>query len=189
MRLGVFGGSFDPIHNAHLVAARVALEQLGLDEVRFVVAGSQPHKPEGHHASATHRVEMVRAAVASIPDMSVDDREVIRGGPSFTVETLRDIQSEVPAAELYLLLGADAALRFAEWREPEVVRQLARVAILSRPGIDVPAGFDRTVAIPAIDISSTAIRARAAEARSLAGWVPDAVADYISGLRLYLRLE
>ncbi len=185
MRLGIFGGSFDPIHNAHLIVARLACEQLGLDEVRFVVAAAQPLKPAGHGATAEQRDAMVELALAGAPDFFVDHREVRRGGPSYTVDTLRDIAVDRPGAELVLLLGADVAARFGSWHQPDEVRRLCQVAVFARADLAAPNGFDLAIAVPPLAISSTEIRARAAAGRSLIGWVPAKVADYISGLRLY----
>lgn len=184
-RIGVLGGSFDPIHHGHLILAQIARETLALDRVHLVVAGRQPLKPAGHTASAADRLRMVELATAGVPGLLADGREIARGGPSWTVETLRDLAREVPGGEFVLVLGADAARGFAEWREPEAIRALARIAVCRRGGEAPPAGFDLLVDVPALELSSTAIRARAAEGRSLAGWVPGPVADYISGLRLY----
>lgn len=185
MRIGIFGGSFDPIHNAHLIVAQLAREQLGLDAVRFVVAGAQPHKTAGHHASAPERAEMVARAIAGVAGLELDRHEVERPGPSYTVDTLRHFNGEMPAAELVLLLGADAAGKFASWHEPAEIRRLCQVAVFRRAGMAAPGGFDLAVDIPALDISSTAIRDRVRAGRPVTGWVPAAVGDYISGLRLY----
>ena len=185
MRVGVLGGSFDPIHHAHLILAQCAREQLHLDEVRFVVAGEQPLKQSRHHASAEARAEMVQVAIASIPGFVVDRREIQRPGPSYMAETLRDLLAENPGAELVLLLGADAADGFGAWHEPEAIRQMARVAVCARAGQVPPPGFDLSVQMPLLELSSTAVRARAADGKSLLGWVPERVNDYISGLQLY----
>lgn len=184
MRIGILGGSFDPVHHAHLIVAQLALEQLGLDRVVLMVAAAQPHK-DGHGAAATDRLRMVELAVEGVPGLAADGRELRRDGPSYTVDTLRDLQAADPAAQLTLLLGADAARGFPGWREPAAIRALAEVAVFVRGGEDPPAGFDREVRVPRLELSSTAIRERAARGASLAGWVPAAVAGYISGLRLY----
>lgn len=185
MRIGILGGSFDPIHHAHLIVAHSAREQLHLDQVRFVVAGEQPFKTGQHHAPADARARMVALAVASIPWFLVDHRELDRPGPSYTVDTLREILAEIPGAELVLLLGADAARGFSGWCEPDTIRSLATVAVFARAGESPPAGFDAIVQVPAMALSSTLIRARVAAGRSLVGWVPERVGDYISGLQLY----
>lgn len=185
MRIGVFGGSFDPIHHAHLIVAQSAREQLHLDQVRFVVAGEQPFKVGQHHAPAEVRARMAELAVASIPGFVVDRRELLRPGPSYTVETLREILAEFSGAELVLLLGADAARGFSGWHQPESIRALATIAVFARGDEPPPEGFETVVQVPLLELSSTAIRARVAAGRSLTGWVPERVGDYISGLQLY----
>lgn len=183
MRVGVFGGSFDPIHNAHLIVAQLASEQLGLDRLHIIVAGRQPHKL-GHRADPWQRLEMVRIAAAALPTLHADDREILRSGPSYTVDTLAELAVEYPGSDLFLLVGADTAT-LTGWHEPERIRELARVVTFRR-GREAPSsGAGATVEVPALELSSTAIRQRAAAGRSLRGWVPDGVADYISRLGLY----
>lgn len=186
MRVGILGGSFDPIHNAHLIIAQLARETLGLDEVRLMVAAQQPHKPAGHAATAEQRAEMVELAIAGVPGLVADWRELRRSGPSYTVDTLRELRAESPEHEFTLLLGADSASRFEAWREPEAIRSLARVVVFRRGGAAVPAGFPAEVTVPALELSSTAVRTRAAAGLPLVGWVPDRVADYISRFGLYV---
>lgn len=184
MRLGILGGSFDPIHHAHLIVAQLAKEQLGLDRVLLMVAAAQPLKG-GHQAAPADRARMVELAIADVPGLTLDRRELDRPGPSYTVDTLRELSAELPGAELTLLLGADAARQFGAWREPAAIRALATVAVFARGGEAPPADFPVRVEVPRLELSSTAIRARAAAGRSLVGWVPAAVAGYISGLALY----
>jgi nicotinate-nucleotide adenylyltransferase len=189
----VFGGSFDPVHNAHLIVARLAREQLGLDRVLFTVAASQPFKAGQHAAAPAHRLRMVELAVAGMPDFAADGRELRRPGPSYTIDTLRELDAEHAGAELVLIMGADVAAGFTSWREPDAVRQLARIAVCGRrpgpgPGpLELPPGFDAEIAVPVLEISSTAIRARAAAGKSVAGWVPRPVADYIVASQLYVE--
>ncbi|MEO5824282.1 MAG: nicotinate-nucleotide adenylyltransferase [Gemmatimonadales bacterium] len=185
MHIGVLGGSFDPIHNAHLIVAQLAREQLGLDAVRFVVAAEQPHKTDGHHAHGADRAEMVALALKGSRGLELDRSELERTGLSYTVDTLRHFRATMPEARFVLLLGADAAAKFLTWHQPAEIRRLCQVAVFRRAGMAAPGGFDLAVDIPAIDISSTAIRERVSAGRPLNGWVPDAVGDYISGLRLY----
>lgn len=182
MRLGILGGSFDPIHNGHLIIAQLAREALALDRVLLVVSAQQPLKIS-HGAAPAHRLRMVELAVAGVDGLEADGREIARGGPSYMVDTLRELRGEAPGAELVLLLGSDAAADLPRWRESDAVRELARIAVFQR-GAAVPEA-DRAFEVPVIDISSTAIRERAAAGASLAGWVPGRVADYISGLALY----
>jgi nicotinate-nucleotide adenylyltransferase len=188
----VFGGSFDPVHNAHLIVAQLAREQLQLDRVHLMVAAGQPHKQGGHGATGEQRLQMVELAVAGIPGLIADSRELRRPAPSYTIDTLRELATEFPGAELVLIMGADVAQRFNEWREPEGIRKLAAIAVCGRPKAQTansrPLGLgDREIAVPALDISSTAIRSRATAGLPLAGWVPASVADYIVASQLYVE--
>ena len=180
MRIGVFGGSFDPIHHGHLIAAGTLAESLDLHAVRLVVARSQPLKNGGHCASAEDRAAMVELAVRDNPRLAADRTELTREGPSYTVDTLRVLRAAVPEAELVLLLGADTAVTLDRWHEPEAIWQLCRVETFAREGIG-----EEGVQVPRVDISSTAIRERVRSGRSIRYWVPDAVAEYIAAHRLY----
>ncbi len=171
------------MHHGHLIVAQVARETLGLDRVLLMVSASQPLK-ERHGVAAMHRLRMAQLAADGIPGLEVDGREVARGGTSYTVETLRELAGEYPRTELVLLLGSDAAAQLPQWREAEAVLRLARPVVFSRAGAAVPEGLE-AIAVPAMEISSTEIRRRAARGLSLRGWVPERVADYISGLDLY----
>lgn len=183
MRLGILGGSFDPIHNAHLIVAQSAQEQLGLNRLLLMVSASQPLKA-GHGASALDRLRMVELGIAGLPACFADGREVSRGGISYTADTLRELAGEYPDAELVLILGSDAALELPRWREADEVARLATIAVVGRAGTpDGPRAL--SVQVPELAISSTEVRARAVMGRGLRGWVPGAVADYISGLSLY----
>ncbi|MEO8226335.1 MAG: nicotinate-nucleotide adenylyltransferase [Gemmatimonadota bacterium] len=186
--VGLFGGSFDPIHHGHLIVAQVAAEALGLDQVRFMPANEQPFKAGRHAAPAGERAEMVRLAIAGMSGFALESRELERPGPSYTIDTLRGLTAEQPGHEFVLLVGADAAADIHLWREPDELVRLARVAVLARPGaapIDGPAIW-RTVPVPAIEISATAVRERVLAGRSVRYWVPAAVADHIARHRLYL---
>ncbi len=185
MRLGVFGGSFDPVHHGHLIVAGLARDALQLDRVLFVVAGEQPFKGGRHHAAATHRVRMVELALEGAEGFRADSRELGRPGPSYTVDTLRELAAGHSGIELVLLLGADSARTFASWHEPEAIRRLARIAVFRRAADAPPPGFDRTVEVPALELSSSAVRQRAASGKTLLGWVPPAVAGYIAAEGLY----
>ena len=186
VRIGVFGGSFDPVHNAHLIVAQLVREQLGLDRVLLTVAAGQPLKSGRHAAAPSHRLRMVELAVAGIPGLVADGRELRRPSPSYTVDTLRELAAEYSDAELVLIIGSDVASRFGEWREPDTVRSLAKVAVYQRYGVGA-GPFDATVDVPAMDLSSTVVRDRAAAGLPLAGWVPPAVADYIVASQLYVE--
>ena len=180
VRIGVFGGSFDPIHHGHLIAAGSLAESLDLAEVKLVVARKQPLKPDGHAAAPEHRAAMVELAVRGSSRLTADRRELTREGPSYMVDTLRGLKSEAPSAELVLLLGADAATSLHRWHEPEAIWQLCRVETFAREGIG-----EAGTQVPRVDISSTAIRARVRAGRSIRYWVPDAVVDYIAAHGLY----
>lgn len=179
MRIGVLGGSFDPVHHGHLLAAGSLAEQLGLDEVRLVVAAHQPLKAQGHGAGAEDRAAMVELAVRGAGKLTVSRVELGREGPSYTVDTLRGFRAEIGRAELVLLLGADAAQELPRWHRVEEVRRLARVEVFARGAGVAGRG------VPRVDISSTDIRARVRRGQSIRYWVPDAVVDYIAARRLY----
>ena len=188
MRLGIYGGSFDPPHLGHLLPVIDAAEQLGLDGVRFVPAAIQPLKVEGASARPADRLAMTERLVQGIPGFSVDPAEIDRPGLSFTIDTLAGVSADVPGAELFLLLGADAYALFDQWRNPERVRALATIAVLVR-GDDATAPRQgpgvRVLQSRRVDISSTELRARVRDGRTIRGFVPDAVADYIAEHRLY----
>lgn len=184
MRIGVFGGSFDPIHNGHLILALTAREALQLDQVLFVVAG-EPQLKASPGASAEQRFTMVELALTNLSGLKVDRTELDSPGPSFTVQTLRVLRSRFPADELVLLLGRDAAIQLPQWREPEEIARLALIAVTRRGGEAAPPGFQAYWDMPQLMLSSTQIRARAAADLPLAGWVPERVADYIKRLRIY----
>lgn len=186
-RIGIFGGSFDPIHLGHLIAAEKAREQLELDQVRFVPAARQPFKVEGHEADARHRVEMVRLAIEGNPHFALDLREIERGGVSYTVDTLRELKAEHPSDRLFLILGADAARDLGKWHEAAVLPQLAAVVVVRRPGVELPAegGISAVVSAPGIDISATEIREAVRQGRSIRYLVPRPVEEYIAAHGLY----
>lgn len=187
MRRGVFGGSFDPIHFGHLLVARAAAEALELSRVHFVVASRQPLKQGDHAASPGERLAMVRLAVAADPRFVADDREVRRGGVSYTVDTLRELRHEFPHDSLCLLVGADAAQELPAWREAAVLPALAEIVVLTRAGARPSKRLEggRVVVVPAVQISATDIRERVGAGRSVAGLVPPAVERYIRDRALY----
>ncbi len=187
MRIGVFGGSFDPTHVGHLVVAEAAADVLGLDRVHFVPTLAQPLKMEAHSAAPEDRVAMLRAAIADNPRFVLDLREIDRGGASYTVDTLRALRRDYPDDRLSLLVGADTARDLPEWREAEQLPQLACVVVLSRPGAEVPENgiVSRSITVPAIDVSATYVRETVRRGRSVRYLVPPAVADYIKSHGLY----
>ncbi len=188
MRLGILGGSFDPPHLGHLIPAIDAGESLGLDGIRFVPAWEQPFKIGRAAASGTHRLAMAERLLRGIPGFAVDRSEMDRGGLSYTVDTVAQMAAAHPTAELVLLLGADAYALFEQWREPERIRALASIAVLQRGDGTAPplvAGPVQVLKTRRVDISSTELRARVADGRTIRGFTPDAVADYVAEHRLY----
>ena len=199
-RIGIFGGTFDPPHVGHTIFAEAARAQFELDTVRFVPAGDPYHRRRGSGfeiagvrddlSPANDRLEMTRLAVAGNGAFVVDDREVQRDGPSYTVDTLEELTAEFPDAKLFLLLGADTAAELSRWRSADRIGELATVLVASRG--DRVAGAARefphkVVQMPRVDITATEIRAliqRTASARYL---VADAVLEYIERQSLYLR--
>jgi nicotinate-nucleotide adenylyltransferase len=189
LRLGLLGGSFDPIHFGHLRAAENAREALALDEVLFIAAGDPPHKPEARLAPAADRLAMVALGTASNRAFSVSELEVARPGKSYTVDTLRSLRAERPGDELFLIVGGDTLPEMPSWREPQALFELCTVAVAGRPGSPAgppPAGA-RVVGVPGpeLPISATVVREQARAGRSVRYLVPDAVAEYIETRRLY----
>ena len=189
MRIGIFGGSFDPPHLGHWLVAVDAVEQLALDRLDFVPAGRQPLKPAGHSAEAAQRLALTRAMVGSDPRFAVNAIEIERGGLSYTVDTAAAYRDAGPGDELFLLLGADAARRLHEWHDPDRLLRLVRLVVLSRgdePFVPTEVGRDALVLTTRrVDISSTEVRSRVGAGRSLRGFVLDAVAEQIRALALY----
>ncbi|MDC0936760.1 nicotinate-nucleotide adenylyltransferase [Pirellulales bacterium] len=200
MRLGIFGGTFDPVHHGHLSVARCCFEQLRLDEVRFIPAAHQPHKSAAPRASADDRLAMIRLAIAENPYLMVSDREVRRGGRSFTVDTLRAVSAEGPDADLYLLLGADSLADLPNWKEAAEICRLAIPAVVRRPGVPEPDPSilqslvsearlreiqAAVVDMPEQDVSSSEIREQIAADRAWRDFVPGPTAEYIEQHGLY----
>jgi nicotinate-nucleotide adenylyltransferase len=189
VRIGLLGGSFDPPHNGHLLAASDAFEALPLDRLVFIPTSVQPLKAHQAAAPSEHRLAMVRLLIGDDRRFGVDSVEIDRGGLSYTVETLSAFTAQMPSAELFWLVGADVVRSFAKWREPERITELATVVVLERtdeaPDLASMPGSPRRLATRRVDISSTEVRRRVKEGKSIRGFVPDAVADYIAAERLY----
>lgn len=181
LNVGVFGGSFDPVHNGHLAIAQAALETIPLDRVIFVPARRSPLKGDAPAAGEDHRFAMLELATSDEPRFSVSRVELDRPPPSYTVDTLEALAGE---GRLFLILGADAAHELHRWRDPERIRHLATIVIARRPGADHdPAAI--VLDTPLMDVSARELRERAARGRSLRYLVPDAVWRYIQERRLY----
>lgn len=200
MRLGIFGGTFDPIHMGHLLLAETFREELRLDEVRFVPAAVPPHKQDEQITEGDKRVEMLKLSVASHPSFRVDTSELSRGGVSYTVDSLRRLREELPEAEIFFLMGGDSLAEFLTWREPGEILKLA-VPVVARRGSDAPLDWSHLSGLvseermaliqqsqfvtPLIEISSTDIRRRRAAGRSIRYRLPRAAEEYILAQRLY----
>ena len=189
MRLGILGGTFDPPHVGHLLAASDAIDALGLDRLVFIPAATQPLKVGREVAAAEHRLAMTRLLAADDARLHVDAIEIDRQGLSFTVDTLTTYAERHPDAERFFLVGEDVLESFPRWREPERVRQLARLTVLRRGDTGIAGAVvppDATVLrTRRVDVSSTEIRERVRAGLNIHGFVPDAVAAYIEAERLY----
>ncbi len=200
MRIGLFGGSFDPVHRGHLLLAECCWRQARLDRVEFVPTAQQPLKPRGPVASEADRVAMLRLAIVERREFALSLLEVERGGVSYTVDTLRQFRSEQPDAELFFLMGADSLADFSTWREPAVICDLATPLVVRRAGSPPPdfTALARLVTaerlaeiraleveMPATPISSSNIRRLIAEHGEWQALVPETVAAYIGERGLY----
>jgi nicotinate-nucleotide adenylyltransferase len=195
--VGILGGTFNPPHLAHMVCASEARAQLSLERVLLVPTGVPPHKPMDDEPGPMHRLEMCRLALGEHRDwLSVSAIEINRDGPSYTVDTLREIHATHPGDELTFIVGGDMAWSLPAWQEPEAILELASVAVAERAGarreevrarLAGMAGAHRInyIDVPRLDISSSALRRRVREGRPIDYLVADAVADYIDQRRLY----
>jgi nicotinate-nucleotide adenylyltransferase len=197
MRLGIYGGTFDPVHYAHLLAAERCREQCRLDELWFIPAAVPPHKPARSISPGEARAEMLEVAIAGHPHFKVDRRDLERAGLSYTVDTLAEIRAEDPMRELFLLLGADSVADFGTWREPERILGLATLMAVNRgrERADMR-GFEERfgaaaregvlqVEMPAVDLAATDLRERVRDGRSIRYMTPRGVEAYIVQHGLY----
>ena len=204
MRIGVFGGSFDPVHIGHLLAAECCREQAGLDRVLFVPAAIQPHKQDRQLASGQHRMEMLALATGGNDAFAVSGDELERGGVSYTVDTLQRLKARHPDDELLLILGPDAFLGLPTWREPQRIIDLAEVLAVERESLDdlsdaatrepletllgrerLDRVISKRVRLPAIGIRASDLRAAVAAGQSIRYRTPRAVECYIATHGLY----
>ncbi len=213
MNLGVFGGTFNPVHVAHLRVAEEVREALALARILWIPSADPPHKPTPRVAG-THRLEMVRLATATNPSFEATDLELQRSGPSYTVHTLEELRELHPEARLWFLIGTDALEQMDTWHQPSRLFELASFAVLPRPGIsakplhdrmpgslvapfrDGPPGLEhpsanevREVPDSPLDVSASDLRRRVARGASVRYLVPDAVIDYIEKHRLYEEVD
>ncbi len=200
MRLGIFGGSFDPVHYGHLLLAETCREQCALDQVWLLPAAASPFKQDRHIAAARQRLDMLRLAVGGHPAMQISTLEIDRGGVSYTVETLTAFHAQQPEAELFLLMGADAVTDLPQWRAAARICELAIPVVVRRAGAAEPS-FDalqtvtspqrlelfraHQVTMPIVELSSTDIRTRVARGQSIRYRTPRAVEKYIESHGLY----
>lgn len=200
MRVGILGGTFDPVHTGHLILAEQGREQARLDEVWFVPAAHPPHKDEPDLTRFEQRVEMLALAIAGNPAFRIDELEKERPGPSYTADTLAELRRRNPAHEFMLLIGSDTLLDLPHWYQPLRVLEHAGLLVMTRPGsavltaeqlrerLNLPAQTPlrlEAIETPQIDISSRDLRRRAAAGRSLRYLLPRAVECYIHDKRLY----
>lgn len=198
MRLGIFGGTFDPIHVGHLALAEQCRDQHSLDEVWFVPAAQPPHKIGATISSAKARCDMLEFAIAGNPAFRICSIELDRQGPSYTVTTLEQLKTEDNTREIFLLMGADSLQYFPSWRSPQRILELASIVAVNRGDRPLPELTEMrrvcgelvetrvaSVSMPGIDLSATDIRQRVASKRSIRYFVPRAVETYIQEHRLY----
>ena len=189
-RIGLFGGSFDPVHVAHVALARQALDQLALDSVRWMPVG-EPWQKSRVLAPPEHREAMVRLAMADEPRYGLERAELDRAGPTYTLDTVRALRAAEPDVDWTLVLGEDQFAGLHTWHGWRELLASARLAVAGRPGTgtaphaDVAAAAHDRVALPPMTVSSSEVRARLAEGLSIDGFVPDAVARYIARHQLY----
>ncbi len=191
-RIGLLGGTFDPVHNAHLALGRAALDALALDELRWVPAGT-PWQKARVVTHAEHRVAMLQLALAGEPRFTLERCELERPGPSYTLDTVRELQQREPGATWFLVVGQDQYTNLPTWHGWQDLLSRVTLAVAARPGA-TPATDARlqgltpcVLPLPAMDIAASALRQRVAGGQSLDGWVPPAVARYIDQHALYLR--
>lgn len=192
-RIGIFGGTFDPPHLGHVTVARDVADALALDHVLWIPARVSPHKLGRAVSPPAARLDMLEAAASQDPRFQVSQVELEREGPSYTVDTLRDLRARWPAAELFLILGADQLRAFASWRDPEEILRMATLALMDRDGDDAARaapdlpGMERAVHVPVtrVDVSATEVRAAVAAGRDVSGMVPPGVLAVMEREGLY----
>jgi len=191
-RIGLLGGTFDPVHNAHLALGRTALDTLALDELRWVPAG-MPWQKARVITPAAHRVAMLQLALAGEPRFRLERCELERAGPSYTLDTVRELQLWEPDADWFLVVGQDQFANLHTWHGWQELLTRVTLAVAARPGA-TPATdarlqglAPRILPLPAMDIAASALRQRVADGQSIAGFVPPTVARYIEQHALYLR--
>jgi nicotinate-nucleotide adenylyltransferase len=198
MKLGILGGTFDPVHYGHLLVAETCRDVLSLDHVKFIPARISPLKTDRQPTDGHARADMIQLAIAGYPEFSVDRRELRRTGVSYTVETLRELAADVSTTELYFLMGADSLKDLMSWKDPEEIAKLATLVVCNRPGVPLPspeqilawtspaiASRVQSVTIPGTDVSATDLRDRIRSGRSIRFQTPRSVESFLRQHRLY----
>jgi nicotinate-nucleotide adenylyltransferase len=181
----ILGGTFDPVHNAHLAMARAALEHLPVQKVLFIPTGDPGYRA-APVASAKHRVTMLELAIGGESRYDIDERELDPGASGYTVDTLRSLRAEIgPQVPLYFLMGADQFEKLPSWHRPDELKQLASIGVFGRPGFKSADPGVKVIPMPPMPISASDIRRRAARGENLADVVPPSVANYIRKHKLY----
>ena len=183
MKLGLYGGTFDPIHHGHLILARQAVEQLGLDRLVFIPAARSPFKPGQPLTPPQHRVEMIRLAIADEPPFELDDLEIRRGAPSYTIDTVKAYRERFPAAALFWLFGEDHLPSLPAWHRFSELKVQVQFVVLVRA--EQARAVPYPVVLRRIDISATEIRNRVANDLSITYLVPERVLRYVQAVNLY----
>ncbi len=190
MRVGLYGGSFDPVHLGHLLVAQAACEELALDRLVFIPAAQSPFKPGQNPAPAEQRLRLLRLALAGESRYSIDSQEIDRGGVSYTIDTVRNHRAAVPDAELFYLIGSDHVPTLPKWREAENLASQAEFVVIPRPGetpSELPPSFRlRHLRGFPLKVSSSELRDRIRSGKSIRHLVPRAVEEAILNNRLYL---
>jgi nicotinate-nucleotide adenylyltransferase len=191
MDIGIFGGTFDPPHLGHLVVVEAVSEQLNLERTLFIPAAIPPHKTGRKVSAPAHRVEMTRRAIADNPRFDLSEIEISRKGESYTVDTLNELRGLSPQEEFFLIIGADELIDFHTWKSPSKILECSQVVVLNRLGSDLSRVEDRLIRrvvfvdVPNIEISSTEIRERVREGKSIKYLVPASVEEYILHVGIY----
>lgn len=189
-KIGIFGGSFDPVHLGHLLVAQAAREELGLDRLFFVPAAQSPFKPDGKSTSGSDRLRLLRLALAGQPWCEMDEQELQRGGVSYTIDTVREYVRRFAGAQIYCLIGADHVEKLAAWRDAEELARFAEFVVVPRPGESetaFPKPFrGRALKGFPLSVSSSQIRSRVKAGQPIEHLVPATVAEAIRGAGLYL---
>ncbi len=189
-RIGLFGGSFDPVHLGHLLVAEAACEEFSLERLFFIPAAQSPFKPDTTPAPPEQRLRLLRLALAGRTRFEIDEQEIVRGGPSFSIETATAYRDRFPGAKLFWLIGADHVQTLTQWRDARLLADLVEFLIIPRPGespVEIPDPFTghRLIGFP-LGVSSSQIRQRVRDGLAIDALTPAAVAEAIGNIRLYL---